>query len=80
MGKRKGNKMKVSSVPNNECTINSSRFVESSVLSDNLSQGNQSSGLKQSLSNLTVDDSDPRFQVPVDAVLFILIEKTNCFK
>ena len=40
------------------------------MLSDTLSNGNQSSGLTQSMSNLTVDDSDPRFQVPVDTVLF----------
>ena len=52
--------MKASSVQNNECTtVDSSSFVE----------GNQSSGLTQSMSNLTVDDSDPRFQVPVDSAV-----------
>ena len=71
MGKTTGNKMKASSVQNNECTtVDSSSLVENSALSDIFSEGNQSSGLTQSMSNLTVDDSDPRFQVPVDTVLF----------
>ena len=71
MGKRNGNKMKASPVQSNECTTaDSSSFVENSVLSDTLNEGNQSSGLTQSMTNLTVDDSDPRFQVPVDTVLF----------
>ena len=81
MGKRNGNKMKASSVQNNECTtVDSSSFVENSVLSDTLSEGNQSFGLTQSMSNLTVDDSDPRFQVPVDTVLFYPDRKERLFK
>ena len=81
MGKRNGNKMKTSSVQSNVCkTVDSSSFVENSVLSDTLSEGNQSSGLTQSMSNLTVDDSDPRFQVPVDRVLFYPDRKDRQFK
>ena len=80
MGKRNGNKMKASSVQSNECTtVNSSSFVENSVLSDTLSEGNQSSGLTPSISNLTVDYSDPRFQVPVDTVLFYPDRKDSLF-
>ena len=81
MGKRNGNKMKASSVQSNEfTTIDSSSFVENSVLSDTLSEENQSSGLTQSMNNLTVDDSDPRFQVPVDTVLFYPDRKDRLFK
>ena len=81
MGKRNGNKMKASSVHSYECTtVDSSSFVENSVLSDTLSEGKQSSGLTQSMSNLTVDDSDPRFQVPVDTVLFYPDRKDSLFK
>ena len=62
--------MKASSVQSDECTTaDSSSFVENSVLSDTLSEGNQTFGLTQSMSNLTVDNSDPRFQVSVD-ILF----------
>ena len=62
MGKRTGNKMKASSVQNNECTtVDSSSFAKNSLLSDTLNEGNQSSGLIQSMSNLTADDFDPRF-------------------
>ena len=81
MGKRNGNKLKASSVQSNESTtVDSFSFVENSVLSDTLSEGNQSSGLTQSMSNLTVDDSDPRFQVPVDKVLFYSRRKNRLFK
>ena len=62
MRKRTVNKMKAPSANNHECTtVDSSGFVEISVLSDTLSEGNQSSELTQSMSNLTVDDSDPPF-------------------
>ena len=62
MGKRKGDKKNASSVQNYECTtVDSSSFVEKSVLSDTLNEGNQSSGLTQSMSKLTVDDTDHRF-------------------
>ena len=54
--------MNASSVQNNECTTEGrSSFVESSVLSDTLSEGNETSGLTQSMSNLTADHSDPPF-------------------
>ena len=74
--------METSSVQNNECTADgSSSFVESSVLSDTLSEGNQYSDLRQSMSILTVDDySDPRFQVPVDTVRFYPDRKDKLFK
>ena len=62
MGNRKGDKMKASSVQNvSYTTVDSSCFCENSVLSDTLSEGNQSSGLTQSMSGLIVDDSDPWF-------------------
>ena len=54
--------MKASSLQINEyTTVGSSSFVENSLLSDTLSEGNQFSRLTQSMSNLTVDDSDPPF-------------------
>ena len=73
--------MKASSVQTNECTtVVSSSFVENSVLSDTLREGNQSSGLTQSMSNLTVDDSDPLFQVPVNTVLLYHDRKDRLLK
>ena len=44
MEKGNGNQMKASSVQSKECTtVDSSRFVDNSVLPDTLSEGNQSS-------------------------------------
>ena len=78
---RKGNKMKAPSVQKNECTtVDSSSSVESSVLSNTSSEGNQSSGLTQSMSNLAVDHSDPRLQFHVDTVLFYPDKKDKLFK
>ena len=76
-----GKKMKATSVENKEITaVDSSSFGESSVLSDNLSEENQSSGLTQSMINFTVDNSDPRFRVPVDTAHYYPEKVTNCLK
>ena len=73
--------MKASSVQRIEyTTVDSSSFVENNVLSDTLRKGNQYTGLTQSMSNLTVDYSDPRSQVPVDTVLFYHDRKDTLFK
>ena len=81
MGKRNGNKMNASSVHSNECsTVDSYSFVEKSVLSDTFSEGNQSSGLTQSMSNLTVTTLTPVFKFLLIQCCFILIEKTDCLK
>ena len=50
------------------------------MLTDTLSEVNQSSGLTQSMSSLKVDDSDPRFQVSVDTVLFYYDKNDKLFK
>ena len=65
MGKGNGNKMKASSVQSKECTTaDNSSIDENSVLSD----------------TLTVDDSDPRFQIPADTVLLYPNRKDRLFK
>ena len=72
---RKSNKMKASSVESNECsTVDSSGFAESSVLSETLSKGNQSSRLSQSMRHLTVAYSKPVFKLPLIQRCFTLIK------
>ena len=81
MGKRNENKMKASSIQSNECTpVDSYSFVENIVLLDTLSEGNQSSGLTQPMSNLTFVNSDPVFKFLFIQCCFILIVKTDCLK
>ena len=76
-----GNKLKTYSIQINECTtVESSCVGENSVLSDFLSEGNQLSGLIESMSNFTVDDSETRFQVPVYTVLLYFDKKDKLFK
>ena len=81
MGKTKENKMNASSNQNNECTtVDSSSLVENNALSDTLCEGNQSTGITQSMSSLTVYDSDPGFQIPVDTVMFYPDKRDSLFK
>ena len=69
-------KIKATSAENNECpTVDCSCVAESTVLRYTLSEGNQSSGLMQSMSKLIFDYSDFCCQFPVDTALFYPYKK-----